>query len=282
MPRLSPSVATADRKLVKGLNEGDEAALAALYDEYGERLYDYALSMSADEKVAAGIVHDTFIDACRRAPRMRDHLHLSSWLYGAARRRCIRRGRAGELFWDRDGEFSDSPFLDRTEFEAAEAAEDAAALESAGGSLRDGAESELPPPEELHHLLRTCLARLDPVDQEVVLLAFRHGLRPARLGAALGMSARRAAMRVRRGRTGMEAALDAELLRATRECAARRRPAEDAPSQADPAREARPTAVAVLATRNPSPPPPAAAPPLAETPLAETPLAETPSAAPLS
>ncbi len=39
-----------------------------LYDEYAERLYDYALSMTGDEKVAADIVHDTFIDACRRAP----------------------------------------------------------------------------------------------------------------------------------------------------------------------------------------------------------------------
>lgn len=68
MPRLTTSAPTADRKLVKGLNEGDEAALAALYDEYGERLYDYVLSMSGDEKAAADIVHDAFIDACRRAP----------------------------------------------------------------------------------------------------------------------------------------------------------------------------------------------------------------------
>lgn len=68
MPRLSPTVHTADRTLVKGLHDGDEAALAALYDEYGERIYDYALSMSGDEKVAADIVHDTFIDAGRRAP----------------------------------------------------------------------------------------------------------------------------------------------------------------------------------------------------------------------
>ena len=49
MPRLSPTVHTADRTLVKGLNDGDEAALAALYDEYGEHIYDYALSMSGDE-----------------------------------------------------------------------------------------------------------------------------------------------------------------------------------------------------------------------------------------
>ncbi|GAA4331379.1 hypothetical protein GCM10023178_44370 [Actinomadura luteofluorescens] len=170
MPRLSTSAPTADRKLVKGLNEGDEAALAALYDEYGERLYDYALSMSGDGKASADIVHDAFIDACRRAPRMRDHLYLSSWLYGAARRRCIRRGRPKVLFWDRDGEFSDTPFLDRAE---------------------DGDPApDRPRSDELHDLLRASLSRLEPVDQEVMLLTHRHGLRPARLGATLGLSAR--------------------------------------------------------------------------------------------
>ncbi|WP_192809049.1 RNA polymerase sigma factor, partial [Actinomadura montaniterrae] len=238
MPRLSPSEDAADRKLVLGLNEGDEAALGTLYDEYGERLYDYALSMTGDEKTAAGIVHDTFIDACRRAPRMRDHLHLSSWLYGAARRRCIRRGRSRHLYWDRDAEFSDTPFLERADA---------------------GDVSGWPPSAELHDLLRTALDALDPVDQEAVLLAFRHDLPPARLGAALGMSGRRAAARVRQGGAAMEAALAAEAVRAARACAGSAAPAAPVVDQDDeePAEEARPTAVAVLAARTPPKPQPA-------------------------
>ncbi|MEU9017011.1 sigma-70 family RNA polymerase sigma factor [Actinomadura sp. NPDC048394] len=236
MPRLSPSEDAADRKLVLGLNEGDEAALGTLYDEYGERLYDYALSMTGDEKTAAGIVHDTFIDACRRAPRMRDHLHLSSWLYGAARRRCIRRGRPRHLYWDRDAEFSDTPFLEHADA---------------------GDVSGWPPSAELHDLLRTALDALDPVDQEAVLLAFRHDLPPARLGAALGMSGRRAAARVRQGGAAMDAALAAEAVRAARSCAGSAGTAAPAappavePDDEEPAEEARPTAVAVLAARTP-------------------------------
>ncbi|MFD0901176.1 RNA polymerase sigma factor, partial [Actinomadura sediminis] len=198
MPRLSPSADAPDRKLVKGLNEGDESALAAVYDEYGERIYDYALSMLGDGRAAARIVHDTFIDAARRAPRMRDHLHLGSWLYGAVRRRCIRRGRVKDLHWERDGEFADAPFLEGAEIPDAD---------------------DLPPSEELHDLLRASLAHLDPVDQEIVLLAFRHGLPPARLGAALGLSARRAAARTRRCRTVLEAALADVVRRAARACA---------------------------------------------------------------
>ncbi|MBD2891394.1 hypothetical protein amrb99_02990 [Actinomadura sp. RB99] len=242
MPRLSPSEDVADRKLVQGLNEGDEAALGTLYDEYGERLYDYALSMTGDEKTAADIVHDTFIDASRRAPRMRDHLHLSSWLYGSARRRCIRRGRPRHLYWDRDAEFSDTPFLERADA---------------------GDVSGWPPSAELHRLLRAALDALDPVDQEAVLMAFRHDLRPARLGAALGMSGRRAAARVREGGAAMEAALAAEAVRAARSCADFSAPVPEPDDEA--AEETRPAAIAVLAARTP----PAKRPPGAETPEGE-------------
>ncbi|RKS79531.1 RNA polymerase sigma factor (sigma-70 family) [Actinomadura pelletieri DSM 43383] len=238
MPRLSPYADASDRILVKGLHDGDDRALAALYDRYGERIYDYALSMSGDEKVAADIVHDTFIDACRRAPRMRDHLYLSSWLYGAARRRCIRRGRAKHLFWDRDAEFSDVPLLTDAE--------------------PDAPAPDWPPFDELHGLLRACLARLTPAEQEIMLLAFRHGLRPARLGATLGLSSRRAATRVRRGRANLETALRKEISRADRACASATK-AEDVPE------EPRSTAVAVLAARAPAKkeaePPPATEPP---------------------
>lgn len=176
---------------------------------------------------------------------MRDHLHLSSWLYGAARRRCIRRGRAKNLYWDRDADFSDIPFLDRGE--------------------PDDPVPDWPPPDELHGLLRACLARLAPVEQEVMLLAFRHGMRPARLGATLGMSPRRAAVRIRRARADLEAALQKEIHRANRACAAAAAKPADAPDPptAPDAQDApdasaegdeppRPAGVAVLAARPPA------------------------------
>ena len=94
----------ADRRLVEGLNDGDEDALALLYDRYAGRLYDYAAAMSPETKSAADIVHDALIDASRRAPRMRNRLGLRPWLYGAVRRRCLQRARSQGLHWEWDGD----------------------------------------------------------------------------------------------------------------------------------------------------------------------------------
>ncbi|MBX6767734.1 MAG: RNA polymerase sigma factor, partial [Actinomadura rubrobrunea] len=107
MPRWSSFDGAADRTLVQGINSGDGTSLAALYDAYSERLYDYCVSMTGEYKTAVDIVHDTFIDAWRRAPRMRDHTRLRAWLYGAARRRCLQRGRTRNLHWEQDADFAE-------------------------------------------------------------------------------------------------------------------------------------------------------------------------------
>lgn len=91
MARWSRFAPDADRRLVKGLHDGDDDVIATLYDVYAERLYDYCMALVDDSKIAADVVHDTFIDAVRRAPRMRDRARLRPWLYAAARRRCMQR-----------------------------------------------------------------------------------------------------------------------------------------------------------------------------------------------
>ncbi|GLZ14128.1 hypothetical protein Acsp04_43630 [Actinomadura sp. NBRC 104425] len=175
---------------MQGLNGGDRTSLAALYDAYAERLFDYCLSMTGEKKTAVDIVHDTFIDAWRRAPRMRDQMRLGSWLYAAARRRCLQRGRARHLHWEAGPDFADALPADCT-----------ADAES---------RPEPPPAAELSALLERSLARLDASDQELLLLSVRHGLRPADIGAALGLSARRAAARTGRARSLLCAAYEAE------------------------------------------------------------------------
>ncbi|MCO6010075.1 RNA polymerase sigma factor [Actinoallomurus purpureus] len=100
MARWSRFAPTADRRLVKALHEGDEEALATLYDVYAERLYDYCAALLDDSKAAADVVHDTFIDASRRAPRLRERERLRPWLYASARRRCLLRKRPAAMAAD--------------------------------------------------------------------------------------------------------------------------------------------------------------------------------------
>lgn len=97
MAKWSRFAPAADRRLVRTLHDGDDEALATLYDVYAERLYDYCVALMNDPRMAADVVHDTFIDAARRAPRMREREKLRSWLYAAARRRCLLRKRPGAM-----------------------------------------------------------------------------------------------------------------------------------------------------------------------------------------
>ncbi|MGK5555227.1 RNA polymerase sigma factor, partial [Actinomadura kijaniata] len=154
MPRWSPYPAETDRALAVGLTEADGDALGALYDAYAGRLYDYVLSVTGETRPAADIVHDVFIDAARRAPRMRDHRDLRAWLYGAARRRVLQHGRADAPFWETDAEFSPVAGV---------------------------------PPGELRELSDAAFRRLDADDQEALLLALRHGLAAGELGVGGGV-----------------------------------------------------------------------------------------------
>ncbi|GAA2109062.1 hypothetical protein GCM10009780_63310 [Actinomadura alba] len=186
------------------MNEGNEDTLIALYDTYAERLYDYCVSLICDSKVAADTVHDCLIDACRRAPRLRDRMRLGAWLYGAARRRCLQRGRSGGLHWvwTSDSDCDATPAHDPlgTGAPGDEAAAEAEETDRSGLTLA-----------ERRELLELTLARLDFPEQEVLLLALRHDVTGYDLAATLGVSGRRAAARLARARAQAEAAMTAEL-----------------------------------------------------------------------
>jgi RNA polymerase sigma factor (sigma-70 family) len=141
-----------------GLHEGDEETLATLYDIYVERLYDYCISMTQQPKAAADIVHDTFIDASRRAPRIRNREQLGSWLYAAVRRRCLQRTRGRGLYWDWSGE-----------------------------TLTEVDPHSGLPQSELRSVLEGTLERLDVSEQETLLLALRHGVTGDDLAAIFGV-----------------------------------------------------------------------------------------------
>ncbi|GAA0948387.1 RNA polymerase sigma factor [Actinocorallia libanotica] len=186
MPRWSAFVPEIDRGLVRGLNDGEENALARLYDLYVEQMFDYAVSLVGEGRAAEVLVHDVFIDAARRGPRLRDRGRFRAWLYAAVRRRGMERSRTRGPAWEWDlpgvGDFG-------------------------GLSVDEG-----------RRVLEGALDRMSLSDQDLLLLTFRHGVVAADLAAVLGVSPFKAAALVGRARSRGEAALEAQLRAREKRC----------------------------------------------------------------
>jgi RNA polymerase sigma factor (sigma-70 family) len=147
-----------DREIVASIVAGDPAGLAGAYDKYAELLYGYCGWMLAGPDRAANAVQDTFVIAAEHLGGLVDPDRLRPWLYAVARSECHRRLRAGEAG-------------------LVEAADLAARPADAGGANERA---------ELRRLVRGAMDGLNPGEQEVIELGFRHGLSGADLAAVLG------------------------------------------------------------------------------------------------
>ncbi|MDQ3152053.1 MAG: RNA polymerase sigma factor [Actinomycetota bacterium] len=83
-----------DAQLVAGVLVGDRDAFAAVYDRYGDRLYDFCYSLLRHREEAADAVADTFVLFAERLRRLRDPTRLRPWLYAIARSEGLRRLKA--------------------------------------------------------------------------------------------------------------------------------------------------------------------------------------------
>ena len=83
---------------------GDEAAVAALYDRYADKLYDYARFLAGSSTDAGDITHDVFLVAMQRLSQLRDHAKFRPWVYAIMRtevsRRRLRASRLHLGAWD--------------------------------------------------------------------------------------------------------------------------------------------------------------------------------------
>ena len=74
-----------DAQLVAGVLAGDREAFAAVYDRYGDRLYDFAHSMLRQREDAEDAVADSFVLVAERLGQLRDPDRLRPWLYAVVR-----------------------------------------------------------------------------------------------------------------------------------------------------------------------------------------------------
>src|SRR3979411_1115602 len=75
---------SSDIELARALREGDEAALAAIYDRYMPGIYDFLARFLRDRSAAEDLAQMTFIRAWEKRDSLRDPARVKSWLYTIA------------------------------------------------------------------------------------------------------------------------------------------------------------------------------------------------------
>jgi DNA-directed RNA polymerase specialized sigma24 family protein len=139
-----------------------------LYENYAASLFDYCVGILRDELAAVIAVEDTLVGVDEQISVLPDPGQLRVLLYSTARRDCLNKLPRHRV----------TPFgeTETVGFAAEQAAPD------------EEADTDDAP------ILAAALGRLTDSDQEVLSLAYRHGIQGADLAAVLDVSPRRARM----------------------------------------------------------------------------------------
>jgi RNA polymerase sigma-70 factor (ECF subfamily) len=140
-----------DRNLALRAGKGDAAAFGALYDRYVDAVYRYVFYRVRNDADAEDLVSDVFTRALRAIPRYEPRVAFLAWLYRIARNAVIDRARRS-----------------RTQITF----EDALA--------HPGVDQVVEPDATILALsdkeaVRGALAKLTPLQQEVIVLRFVEG-----------------------------------------------------------------------------------------------------------
>lgn len=145
------------------MEDGDHReALRLMAEQYSGPIKRFCASMVGSLSEAEELMQETFIDAWKAMPRFRAESNVRSWLFGIARRVCIRHLRKRDRragLWQRWFGAGDSP----------EPADEAA-----------------PDPDE-RALLRKGLAELTPELRQAVLLCYQVGMDGPEMAQVLGV-----------------------------------------------------------------------------------------------
>jgi RNA polymerase sigma-70 factor (ECF subfamily) len=94
--RIEPRAS--DQELVERLARGDQWAKEALYRRYVKLVWTTALHMVGNRADAQDVVQDTFVEALRDLPALRQHAALRPWLLRISVHQAHRRFRRRKLF----------------------------------------------------------------------------------------------------------------------------------------------------------------------------------------
>jgi RNA polymerase sigma-70 factor (ECF subfamily) len=162
-PPVRPSDATdEDASLAVRAGKGDAAAFGALYDRHVAAVYRYVYYRVRNDAEAEDLVSEVFMRALRAIPRYEPRQAFLAWLYRIARNAVIDRSRRSRI----QISFEDAlahPNVDQI-------------IEPDAGLL---ALSD-------KQAVRDALARLTPLQQEVIVLRFVEGKTTEEIAALVG------------------------------------------------------------------------------------------------
>lgn len=151
-----------DAALAIRASRGETAAFGLLYDRHVAAIYRYVYYRVRDDAEAEDITSDVFMRALKAMPRYEPRQAFLAWLYRIARNAVIDRARKG----NRQVSFED-------------------ALEHPGADKIVEPDAEI-----LAHsdsaTLRDALAKLTPLQQEVVVLRFLEGYSTEEIAGIVG------------------------------------------------------------------------------------------------
>ncbi len=172
-----------DATLVQAVRAGSQAALAGLYDRHGLAVFAAAMRVGADHWIAAEVVQETFLTLWDRA-ELFDPARgaLPAWLARIARNRAIDRLRAATRH-DRAASFS-----------SLHAETDDGSMDEwlMGSGAPIGLGEPDPVPEialvdsETRATIEDALNSLDPLERQVIVLAYQGGLSQSEIATTLG------------------------------------------------------------------------------------------------
>lgn len=102
--RVSPAAAEKlDRRLLASVAEGNEGALAELYQVHATAVFNYLLHLIHDQSLAEDLLQDTFLVAWRGAGAFKGQSKAKTWLFRIAHNKAVswlRRNRPQSLAED--------------------------------------------------------------------------------------------------------------------------------------------------------------------------------------
>ena len=140
-----------DRNLALRAGKGDAAAFGALYDRYVGAVYRYVFYRVRNDADAEDLVSDVFMRALRAIPRYEPRVAFLAWLYRIARNAVIDRARRSRV---------------QISFEDALAHPNVDQVVEPDATILALSDKEA---------VRGALAKLTPLQQEVIVLRFVEG-----------------------------------------------------------------------------------------------------------